>query len=106
MNGKFVSWCRKGGSFTRSDGKKFDYDNLILYVIEKGQVYSRDDGSYCNGKPVVMHEVKVPVSKWVDVANADIKILDELLNHDISVFYDLVSYSGQPSVRLASVEFH
>ena len=105
MNGKFVSWCRKGGHFTRDDGRKFDYDNVILYVIEKGQVYSRDDGSYCNGKPVQMHEVKVPINKWLDLVNADMKMLDELINHDISVLYDLVSSNGKSSARLASVEF-
>lgn len=103
MTGKFVSWARKSGKFVKGT-QNFSYDNIVLYVIEKGEVYSRPDAE-CSGKPINFHEVKVPSARWLDVVGVDFKELDNLINHDISVFYDLSTYNGQPKVRLSSVKF-
>ena len=103
MIGKFVSWARKSGKYVKNN-QNVSYDFIVLYVIEKGEIYSRPDAE-CSGKPINFHEVKVPTSRWLDVVGVELEQLDKLLNHDVSVFYDIYTYNGLPKPRLSSVKF-
>lgn len=103
MTGKFVSWARKSGKFVNGT-QIFQYDNVILYIIEKGSTSEKPDSSVV-GKPILFHEVKVPVARWVDVVNVDFKELDNLINHDVTAFYDMSEYNCKPICRISSVQF-
>ena len=104
MTGKLCSWARKSGKFVNGT-QNFSYDNVILYVIEKGTVTEKADTKTV-GKPVLFHEVKVPFARWAEVCNGvDADNLDAFINHTCTAFYDMSEYNGRPICRISSVTF-